>query len=245
MVSMGERVGSMGGVDGCYLSSVEDVNDNEFELIENENSVLYTKETCPDEYIAINEFLKESSLSITTQGNKINFVYTTIIPPDIFKIQPAINGCDYDWVNDGNTFSSNDKTNIDLDKCFEKSITSEHIVYTNTGTLSLLYDDTVIGMVNSKIVISYEKMTTAIVEFSVQKIIINDELEDTLLPSIPSIAYLCDDINCKEQRDNTVYNVGDKVYMIHKSTNKAVDHDQASHSGLQAIQLHQPDRPSD
>ena len=103
-------------------------------------------ETCPDkddEYIAINNFLKESSLSITTQGNKINFVYTTIIPPDIFKIQPAINGCDYDWVNDGNTFSSNDKSSTVLDKCFEKSITSEHIVYTNTGTLSLLYDNTI------------------------------------------------------------------------------------------------------
>ena len=102
-------------------------------------------------------------------------------------------------------------------KCFEKSITSEHIVYTNTGTLSLMYHDTVIGMVNSKIVISYEKMTTAIVEFSVQKKIINDEMDDDIIvPSIPSIAYLCDDINCKEQRDNTVYNVGDKVYIMDK-----------------------------
>ena len=45
-------------------------------------------------------------------------------------------------------------------------------------------------------------------------------MDDTiLLPSIPSVAYICYDINCKEQRDNVNFNVGDKIFMVHKLIN--------------------------
>jgi hypothetical protein len=170
----------------------------------------------------IQTFDDTSSLRVNENKGDVTFEFK-YKPSDTYNIEGLIGNCNWDFIlkesEDENTLTTRAMTFNDLNSCFDKTITEDHIVFNTNAELSLIYQEHKIVTIRTDVTISYKRTTTAEIEFSIDEIIINRDDDIKITSDTPSEVHLYEDENCQTIRTSNTYDLGEKMFFKHTSTN--------------------------